>query len=47
VCMTVEVERLIGDARSLRALLVALGPAHFTEVDLALLPKVQLVAETT
>jgi len=47
VCMTVEVERLIGDARSLRALLVALGPDHFTEVDLALLPKVQLVAAAT
>ena len=47
VCMTVEVERLIGDARSLRALLVALGPDHFTEVDLELLPKVQLVAAAT
>jgi uncharacterized protein len=47
VCMTVEVQWLIGDAHSLRTLLVALGPDHFTEVDLAHLPKVQLVATAT
>jgi uncharacterized protein len=42
VCMTVQVARLIADARTLRAELVALGPDHFTEVDLALLPQVRL-----
>jgi uncharacterized protein len=42
VCMRVQVEQLIVDARSLHAALVALGPDHFTEVDLALLPRVQL-----
>jgi predicted metal-dependent hydrolase len=47
VCKNVEVERLIGDARSLRAALVALGPHRFQEVDLALLPRVYLVADAT
>lgn len=42
VCMTVQVAQLIADARSLYAALVALGPDHLTEVDLALLPRVRL-----
>lgn len=42
VCMTVQVAQLITDARMLHAALVALGPDHFTEVDLALLPQVRL-----
>ncbi len=42
VCMSVEVRRLIDDARRLRAALHALGPDHFREVDLALLPRVSL-----
>jgi predicted metal-dependent hydrolase len=44
-CMGVEVGRLIADARRLRAELVALGPEHFEEVDLALLPVVRLVGD--
>ncbi len=44
-CMSVEVGRLIADARRLHAELVALGPERFEEVDLALLPIVRLVAE--
>jgi len=44
VCMHVQVGQLISDARSLCAALVALGPDHFTEVELALLPQVRLVA---
>src|SRR5215831_2893046 len=47
VCKNVEVERLIGDARFLRSALVALGPHRFLEVDLALLPRVYLVADPT
>ena len=43
-CMGVDVARLIADARRLRATLVALGPERFTEVDLALLPRVSLVS---
>ena len=46
VCMKVQVAQLIADARSLRAALVALGPHHFTEVDLALLPQVRLAGST-
>ena len=42
-CMGVEVAELIADARVLRARLVELGPEHFREVDLALLPLVKLV----
>lgn len=42
-CMGVEVAGLIADARILRARLVELGPEHFREVDLALLPLVKLV----
>jgi len=45
-CMSVEVGRLIADARRLRAELVALGPEHFEEVDLALLPLVHLTEES-
>ena len=44
-CMGVEVERLIADARRLRAAVLALGPERTTEVDLALLPHVHLRAE--
>ena len=43
VCMSVDVARLVAEARALRATLVALGPDHFTAVDLALLPKVHLL----
>ena len=46
VCMKVQVAHLIADARLLRAELVALGPDHFTEVDLALLPQVRLAGST-
>ncbi len=45
-CMGVEVGSLIADARRLRAELVALGPEHFEEVDLALLPLVHLTEES-
>jgi len=45
-CMSVEVERLIRDARALHAALVALGPDHFTEVDLARVPQIQLIGST-
>lgn len=43
VCMSVDVARLVGEARALRATLIALGPDHFTAVDLALLPEVHLL----
>lgn len=43
VCMSVDVARLVAEARALRAALVALGPDHFTAVDLALLPEVHLL----
>ncbi len=43
-CMGIEVGRLIADARKLRAALVALGPDHFLQVDLALIPKVHRAA---
>jgi uncharacterized protein len=43
VCMGVDVARLVAEARALRAALVALGPDHFTAVDLALLPEVHLL----
>jgi predicted metal-dependent hydrolase len=45
-CMGVEVVRLIADARTLRARLVELGPEHFRDVDLALLPLVRLTPGT-
>jgi hypothetical protein len=38
----VEVARLIGDARRLRAEVVALGPERLGGVDRALLPIIQL-----
>jgi hypothetical protein len=41
-CRQVEVARLIGDARRLRAEVVALGPKRLAEVDRALLPVIQL-----
>src|SRR5690348_14203852 len=41
-CMGVDVARLIQDARLLRARLLELGPEHFREVDLGLLPLIQL-----
>jgi predicted metal-dependent hydrolase len=44
-CQSVEVARLISDARRLRARLVELGPEHFRAVDLGLLPQVQLANE--
>src|SRR5690348_536875 len=43
VCMSVDVARLVAEARALRAALIALGPDHFTFVDLALLPEVHLL----
>lgn len=43
-CMGIEVGRLIADARRLRAAIVALGPERIGEVDLALLPTVQLTS---
>jgi hypothetical protein len=46
VCMTVLVARLISDARSLHGALVTLGPDHFTEVDLTLLPQVRVAGST-
>jgi predicted metal-dependent hydrolase len=45
VCRGVRVGQLIADARRLHAALVALGPEHFAEVDLALLPQVQLAGD--
>jgi len=41
-CQGVEVERLIEDARRLRAAVVALGPERMAEVDPELLPVVLL-----
>lgn len=41
-CMGIDVQRLIADARRLRAALVALGPEHFLEVDQSLIPEVHL-----
>ena len=37
-CMGVDVARLIADARALHSALIRLGPDHFREVDLSLLP---------
>jgi predicted metal-dependent hydrolase len=42
LCMRVEVARLIAEARTLHAALTQLGPDHFREVDLSLLPLVHL-----
>ena len=44
-CMSVEVGKLIADARRLRAELVSLGPERFEDVDLALLPLVRVAGE--
>jgi uncharacterized protein len=41
-CMGVDVARLIGEARRLRAAVVERGPERIGEVDLALLPRVVL-----
>jgi len=41
-CMRVEVGRLIGDARRLRAEVVARGPDRLADVDRALLPIIRL-----
>lgn len=45
-CRTVEVARLIADARRLHAEVLALGPEHIREIDTALLPVIQLTDET-
>lgn len=41
-CMGIEVGRLIADARTLHAALVALGPEHYFEVDRTLIPLAHL-----
>ncbi|HEU5440796.1 MAG TPA: DUF309 domain-containing protein [Ktedonobacterales bacterium] len=41
-CMGVEVGELIAQAQRLRAAILALGPEHLADVDLALLPQVRL-----
>jgi predicted metal-dependent hydrolase len=41
-CLSIEVDQLIADARTLLAAVLALGPSHLAEVDLALLPIVAL-----
>ena len=41
-CMGVEVGQLIAEARRLHDTLVALGPEHMDEIDLALLPVARL-----
>ncbi len=41
-CLSVDVARLIADARALHTALTRLGPDHFREVDLGLLPQVHL-----
>jgi hypothetical protein len=45
ICMQVNVARLIADARTLHSTLTQLGPDHFHEVDLGLLPLVHLDSE--
>ena len=45
ICMQVHVARLIADARALHTALTQLGPDHFREVDLSLLPLVHLDGE--
>ena len=42
ICMRVDIARLIADARTLHSALTQLGPEHFREVDLSLLPLVHL-----
>ncbi len=41
-CMGVDVARLIADARTLHSTLIQLGPDHFREVDLSLLPIIHI-----
>lgn len=41
-CMGVEVGELVARAQRLRAAILALGPEHLADVDLALLPQVRL-----
>lgn len=43
-CMGVDVARLIADARALHRTLTTLGPDHFREIDLSLLPIIQYAA---
>jgi hypothetical protein len=45
LCMRVEVARLIAEARTLHTALTQLGPDHFREIDLGLLPLVHLDSE--
>jgi predicted metal-dependent hydrolase len=40
-CMGVDVARLIADARALHSALIRLGPDHFREIDLSLLPVIR------
>jgi predicted metal-dependent hydrolase len=47
VCMGVEVDQLITEARRLRAVIVALGPQRLADVDLRLLPQVVLATTTS
>ena len=42
ICMRVNVARLITDARTLHTALTQLGPDHFRDIDLSLLPLVHL-----
>lgn len=44
-CMRVNVARLIADARALHTALTQLGPDHFRNIDLSLLPLVHLDSE--
>ncbi|HEU5368218.1 MAG TPA: DUF309 domain-containing protein [Ktedonobacterales bacterium] len=44
-CLGVDVARLIADARTLHSALTRLGPEHFREVDLSLLPVIRYNAE--
>ncbi len=46
-CMTVDVARLIADARTLRATLLELGPERIREVDLSFLPIIALDTQHT
>jgi predicted metal-dependent hydrolase len=41
-CIGVDVARLIREARALHAAMLALGPEHFDQIDLTLLPQVHL-----
>jgi hypothetical protein len=41
-CMTIQVAQLIADAHQLRSAIIALGPDRLREVDLLLLPRIQV-----